>query len=427
METVTNGSLHYIKDEDVKLIIAKYGYSSDEVCIDNFVTHNACNNMLGFLADYWRLKVNIILKNGHKETLSFFIKAVSRTNAAKAVMVRELKLFQKETFFYNVLKDRMEVSGLKPWCARFITSLDEAIVLEDLSALQYRSRDKFLRFDIHHTLQALETLARFHASSIILEEKKTKILGRPYVIQEEYEQFLDRGGYKEDDTWFQQCRVGALEALKTFSKHSANEDNIKLIESRWNKVWCSALSLSDFSPKHRNVICHRDLWNNNILFRYKKDRDGLIPDDCVLVDFQAVRCQPPAGDVMLLLYSNLDSKLREENMQLFLNHYYIELKLCLASSDLDFEDIIPKAQFLESAEEQRLWANIVNACLLPLFWINDDLTTEIFTDAAQFNDILTNDKGAFIKKMMETNQDYKEKVTEMLDEIVERYCLKDCD
>lgn len=319
------------------------------------------------------------------------------------------------------------ISDLKPWCAKFITSLDEAIVFEDLNASQFRTRDKFQRFDVPHTLQALETLARFHASSIILEEKKSKILGRPYVIHEEYEQFLDKGGYYEDNIWFQQCRNGALEALKTFSKYGSEENNIKLIENNWNKIWGQSMSLSDFSNKYRNVICHRDLWNNNIMFRYKKDGDGVTPDDCVLVDFQAVRCQPPAGDVMLLLYCNLDPKFREENMQIFLNHYYNELKLSVASCNIDIEDIVPKTEFLKSAEEQRLWAIIVFACLLPQMWIDDDLITEIFTDTSQFNEILSNDKGTFIKKMMEVNQDYREKVLEIFDEIVETYCLNDSD
>lgn len=120
MEIEQNGNhLQYIKEEDVKLILRKYGYNKDEVVIDDFVTYNASSKMLGFLADYWKLKVNISLKNGHREVLSFFIKAVSKSNAAKAIMVRELKLFQKEVFFYSILKDRMDVSGKNYLCFCF--------------------------------------------------------------------------------------------------------------------------------------------------------------------------------------------------------------------------------------------------------------------------------------------------------------------
>ncbi|KAL4713996.1 hypothetical protein ACJJTC_005627 [Scirpophaga incertulas] len=312
---------------------------------------------------------------------------------------------------------------MKPWSARFVTALHDALVFEDLNTLHYKPCNKFERFDTLHMLRALEALARFHASSIILEEKKSKVLGRPYLIQNEFEQYLDKGGYIESDVWFQQCAAGALEAVKMYSKYNS-EKLVKQITKKWITVWNSALSLSNCSDRYRNVICHRDLWNNNILFRYQKIGQILIVDDCVLVDFQAVRCQPPAGDVMLLLYCNLEPTFREQNMSAFLNHYYKELKNILKHYNIPVENIMTDAQYLESAEEQRLWALIVCACLMPQFWIDEDLTTEIVSDSTQFENILSKDKASFIKKMMQTNADYREKIMEIFDEIVERYILK---
>ncbi|CAG9786713.1 unnamed protein product [Diatraea saccharalis] len=417
---------HYITEEDVKIIVKKCDYSNDDVTIKYYTIENASSKMLGFLADYWRLKVIVSSDTIEENVLCFFIKAVSKTNAAKANMVKELNLFKKETFFYSILKEKMVVPGLKPWSAKFVTSLEEAMVLEDLDALHYKSCNKFLRFDTPHTLRALETLARFHAASIVLENKKSKVLGRPYILQNEFDQFLDKGGYKENDIWFQQCMTGALDAVKSFSKY-ATEKYIEKIENTWSNIWISALSLSNFSTKYKNVICHRDLWNNNIMFHYKKIGDSLFPDDCVIVDFQAVCCQPLAGDVMVLLYCNLDPTFREESMPMFLNHYYKELKIILETCNIFIDNIITERQFLESAEEQRLWGLIVCACLIPQFWIDDDLTTETFTDADQFKDIMSKDKGAFIKSIMEVNTDYREKVLEIFDEIVIKYCLPQLD
>ncbi|CAH2980886.1 unnamed protein product [Chilo suppressalis] len=416
--------LNHITEEDVKIIVKKCGFTSDEISIKDYTVNIASNKMLGFLSDYWKLKVHLSINEVENKVLCFFIKAVSKTNAAKANMVKEMNLFKKEIFFYTVLKEKMMVPGLKPWSAIFVTSLDEAMVLEDLDTLHYKSCDKFLRFDTPHTLRALETLARFHASSIILESRKSKILGRPYIIHNEFEQFLDQGGYKETDIWFQQCLNGALEAVKSYSKYSTDK-YIRQIESNWTNIWLSALSLSNFSSKYKNVICHRDLWNNNILFHYEKVDETLLPDNCVMVDFQAIRCQPPAGDVMLLLYCNLDPTFREENMNMFLSYYYKALKIILETWDISISDILTEKEFLQSAEEQRLWGLVVCACLIPQFWINEDLTTEVFTDTARFEDIMSKDKGTFIKTIMEVNTDYKEKVLEIFEEIIERYCLPD--
>lgn len=114
MEVVSNDTfehLQYLSKKDVETIVRKCAFSDEEVVIDNYVTQHASNKMLGFLSDYWKLRVNISRGNGHQEILNFFIKVISKSNAAKADMVREMKLYHKEIFFYNVLKDRMEVHG----------------------------------------------------------------------------------------------------------------------------------------------------------------------------------------------------------------------------------------------------------------------------------------------------------------------------
>lgn len=313
-------------------------------------------------------------------------------------------------------------SDLKPWSANFVMLIEDAIVFEDLNALKYESNNKFSRFDVQHTLQALEALARFHGSSILYEEKRrTEQKSEQYLITDDFPVLLEKSGYKASCPWFQQCMKGALESVKTFS----NYDNEKIIriESSWVNIWNEAISLSS-SSKLKKVICHRDLWNNNILFHYRKDGKGNFqPDDCVFVDFQAYEYEPQASDVMLLLYCNLEPIMREENMDFFLNYYYGELKVLLMDYGICLEMVIAKEEFLKSAEEYRKFAAVVCSCLMPQFWLDDNLATEIFTNTERFNDILWHNKAEFIKTMMENNYDYKQKVMEIFEEIVERYCI----
>ncbi|KAI5644285.1 ecdysteroid kinase domain-containing protein [Phthorimaea operculella] len=379
--------------------------------------------MLGFLADYWKLKV-AIKDDGKRKVLSYFIKAISRSNSSKADMVKEMNLFDKELQFYSVIKEVLDIPGLKPWSAKYVTALNDAIVFEDLNDLQYKLRNKHDRFDMAHTLQALRTLANFHAASIIFEENKKKEL-QTYTICDQFKDLADPGGYRDADPWFTQCKKGALEAIKIFSVYSKDNHTIKMIESRWDDVWKSALDLGNVSSKHRNVICHRDLWNNNILFHYKKidDTADQEPDDCLLVDFQATCIQPLVADVMLLLYCNLEPKFREENMTMFLNYYHQELRMVLCGFGVSIDQVLVKEEFFASAEQYRLWGLVLCACLIPQFWVDDELTTHIFGDSASFVEIMVKDKATFIKKMMQANPHYKKNVMAIFDEIVQRYCI----
>ncbi|XP_032517415.2 uncharacterized protein LOC116770162 [Danaus plexippus] len=406
---------------ELNAIVANAEDIQEGVVIKDYSVDQASDKMLGFLGDYWRLKVELVTSENDTLHKIFFIKAISKSNAAKADMVRDMNLFEKESWFYNVMVKKMTNNGLKPWSSRFITSTNEAMVFEDLNALQYENRDKFEVYDEEHILLALNTLARFHASSIILEEENSRRIQKPYFINDKY--LLDKGGYKTNNTWFEQCMKGALEIVTTMSKYRNDAKALQQIENKWSKVWYRSLEITETSNKYRNVICHRDLWNNNIMFRYENVNNTVKVVDCLFVDFAAVSLQPPASDVMLLFYCTLDPVFREQNLNYFIHYYYEQLKINLSTNGIAIENIISFRDFIESCEEQRLWGVIVSACLVPQFWISEELTKKIFCNTEDFEKILNNDKATFIKTMINNNEGYKRKILPIFEEIVHRYCL----
>ncbi|XP_063383960.1 uncharacterized protein LOC134670192 [Cydia fagiglandana] len=428
MENIKKNScdtVQYITEEDIKLIVTKYGYASGDAAIEKYDVHYASDKMIGFVADYLKLQISVT-SNGARKLLSFFVKAISKTNEAKANMAKDFGALEKEIIFYDVIKRNLAVPGLKPWSPHFVTRLQDAVVFEDLSALQYEMRSRYEKFDKQHTMQALQALARFHAGSTIFEETKTKEYQRPYTVNEQYKETLGRGGYIETDPWFVQCRIAALGAVKAFSKYRLNVDYMEVIERRWSIVFNSALSLADASSEHRNVICHRDLWNNNILFHYEKLEDNsAVPDDCVFVDFVAARCMPPAGDVMQLLHCNLNPRFRKDNLHTFLNYYYDELQVILENNNIDILDIMSRQKFMTSAKEQNLWGLVTHACLVQIFWMDDDVTANAFAESAQFHKIMYQDKATYIKNIMQKDDGFKKVLMEVFEEFIEDYLLNE--
>lgn len=99
-----------IKPDDIRQILKSSGYG-EYISIKKYVIYSASDKMLGFLAEYWKLKIELVLQNNETKTLHYFIKAVSRSNKAKANMVNEMKLFEKEEFFYTTIMGRLKRPG----------------------------------------------------------------------------------------------------------------------------------------------------------------------------------------------------------------------------------------------------------------------------------------------------------------------------
>lgn len=71
------------------------------------------------------------------------------------------------------------------------------------------------------------------------------------------------------------------------------------------------------------VMCHGDLWVNNIMFSY--DADGFV-ESVKLVDLQTMRLASPAIDLLHFFYTSLDADMRHRNTDLLLDIYIETLR-----------------------------------------------------------------------------------------------------
>jgi Ser/Thr protein kinase RdoA (MazF antagonist) len=61
------------------------------------------------------------------------------------------------------------------------------------------------------------------------------------------------------------------------------------------------------SESYRKVICHGDLWMNNIMYNYINS-----PPICLLMDFQLIRYALLVSDIAQLIYMNLSKVFRRK-------------------------------------------------------------------------------------------------------------------
>jgi len=160
-------------------------------------------DQMGFMGDHLKLQATVLLHEGNqKQKLEFFAKSVPMKNEVFQEYVETIQAFKKETgFFSNLLpnlkkyviksKQTLEDDGdssANSWTCECYLSKPNIIVLEDLTAIGFQHTDSRSPMDYDHCILMLQTLARFHAASLILEERKPKIStsGKPCQIIDIY-------------------------------------------------------------------------------------------------------------------------------------------------------------------------------------------------------------------------------------------------
>lgn len=109
VENVDNKQL--ITEDEAKVILAKFGYNLNEIKIESIGVKKAEEDkILGFVADHFLLKV-VLISNNEKKVQTFFIKTVSQENEAKAAIINDFDMFDKELTFFTVIKDKIDVPG----------------------------------------------------------------------------------------------------------------------------------------------------------------------------------------------------------------------------------------------------------------------------------------------------------------------------
>lgn len=111
MPETNNGKtvVNYILEKEVAMVVKNY--FKEKAVLQNYSIDFASQNMLGFLCDYLRLSICVTLDANEKRVLNCFIKSVSKSNYAKAKMVKELKLYEKESRFYANIMEMLRIPG----------------------------------------------------------------------------------------------------------------------------------------------------------------------------------------------------------------------------------------------------------------------------------------------------------------------------
>ncbi|XP_049772388.1 uncharacterized protein LOC126158266 [Schistocerca cancellata] len=291
--------------------------------------------------------------------------------------------------------------GTVPRC--YYLRLD-LLVLEDLSLAGFRMPDPLVPLSLPQAECVLKALARLHAASLVFEEREGRRLADAYPLLLEETLFRKEPGfppYAAQVSCVQIAHV-LLDLVPRFGRGTPHNEQLHShLEPAMQEIY-KFLKPSD---KYRNVLCHRDLWVNNMLFA--EDAKGEL--SVRLVDFQTLHLEPPAHDVMIFMHWGMLRDLRRACGQGLLELYHHTLADVLRQHDLDIDSVLPLQVFMQSCVETQPLAVILAVYTLQATTL--PIKTTVFEEMA-----------ALVREMYRRDERFRRRLTEAMEELVET-CL----
>ncbi|XP_076651913.1 uncharacterized protein LOC143358582 [Halictus rubicundus] len=368
----------------------------------------------GFMGQYFSLKATVACPQSPLETksINFFTKLPPPLTSPQYDFMKEYGSFKKEVDLYTTVFPEV-LDGLDkrfiPEC--FLGLEDDVIVLEDMAHSGYEMTNKLKPFDLEHCKILMKTLAKFHAKSLVFEEVYQKNLHDEFshCMQETLWPLKD-GRAK---AMFDAAVKGIVSTIDLMPE--LNEEQKAKFKAKVGELCVDHAGKLLPSTRHKNVLCHGDLWANNILFKYDEDEK---PVECCLIDFQLARYNPPAHDVLCFLQFTTKRELREEHSGELFRVYHDTMSEVLKEANLDIEKLLPWDEFIQSIDDLRVMCITHGVLNIPIMLLEPEAASKYFSKEPELlESVLYVDRTPLIHEQLRDVPSYRERIMDALLEL----------
>ncbi|XP_017043944.1 uncharacterized protein LOC108089962 [Drosophila ficusphila] len=387
------------------------GIDKSHLILLNSQLEAGSTDLMGYMGEYYKLQLEVEdIKEPKKYLLKYFIKSLPIKNEPQREECERKGVFQKESAIYSQMLPNIQKYASKKLFPRCYYSRNDILVLEDLTQ-NYRHLKTSESYTIDHYKLVLEHLADLHAASIAWEEKEH------LNIEERFNDVLTELHLDPDNSWY----ISGLKAIVFLAgrhpEYQTKEAQIFIQDKLYNLL-TKAEELVKPSKTIRNVLCHRDTWDRNILYHFKEDT-SVLPDACCVVDFQIAKYCSPTLDVLFLLYIVAPDEIRKRIYDECLEFYYKSLISHLDRLGLD-KNIITRENFLKECQRTRLAALIIWALTEPQTKMLPSISNRLRSEEPQKFDFYLNcDRSELLLRVMDIQPGYEETIMKPIKELVD--------
>ncbi|XP_046389744.1 uncharacterized protein LOC124158617 [Ischnura elegans] len=416
--------------------------------LEKFRTESLSDSPIGYMGRHLSLIATVRIGEARRD-VRFFVKTPP-ASGSHLMYLDEMQHFQKELDVYETLVPIMTASLPKgyqlpvPRCFlvkgsskagngeyRRITT-EDLLILEDLKEKGYRMYDNMVPFDLEHCGSLMKSVALLHAPSILLQ-KTAMDRGKGDNFN-----YIDGTFRLARDTLLTNTggkmqRLGVKSSVETMTAAVAglwpdrfgSLNKKKELKERLWKAWEELSELSKPSRTYTNVLCHGDLWANNIMFKYD-DEETSTPASVVLIDLQLARFAPAMTDLLIFFHMSTTRSFREEHMKNLAVTYHNHLREIVGKDLLD--QLMPLTSFLDSMEEYGLFGKLVATDWLSFSLNSEDVAPMMEEGGSDgeppdFVEKVLKDRGEEVLLNAAANEVYKTRIMESYRECLEHLNL----
>nr|XP_026486493.1 uncharacterized protein LOC113393695 [Vanessa tameamea] len=378
---------------------------------------SATEGIAGFLGDHLRLTLHV--KEDFVRKIHLFVKSIPMSNQPKAEFITQNQFNKREALMFKLFEEMEGMEGTEdpyPWRPKAYIYSENILVMPDLCAEGYKSFPAKKYLDKNHVMVALTSIARFHAAFFNYITKKTANGKRSYHFLDDCSHIMTEPIFI-DSPWLHTAAKLTSKFLKELSINSKKYPDD--LEGRLVEFYIKTCESLKVYEDTLNVIIHKDLWINNILFRYNGD----LVTNAVLVDYQCTRFAPPAFDVMAFLYLTTSRKFRECYENEVLRHYYSVFFQSLDNnSKLRMESFKYNLDsFLDWCEKARMFGMVEAAAIFPYILMDPVKAQKTFDNPETYMEYMVEDRSGPVIEHARENDSYRNKQLELYEELVEKY------
>ncbi|XP_017082102.2 uncharacterized protein LOC108115257 [Drosophila eugracilis] len=314
-----------------------------------------------FVGVMTRIYVDYQLGDGLVEKKTFIVKQALPEDVPQAEVFFEYDLYTREMDMYEFilpkLKELLQEAGLDGKMTADAIAVDRefsTMILEDLAPYKFVNADRVSQLDLAHSKLTLEMLAKFHAASIILQERHPELLTNCF-----FTHFFSR-----DKTAYKEVFTGLFRAFLRFINGQPNlkQSYGEKLEKLRTHIMEYGARAYDVGESDLKTLNHGDCWTTNIMFQYD---DAGKPQTVVAIDFQFSNCTSPTIDLHYFFTTSLKEEVRDKESEL-VEHHFNALKANLEK--FSYKGPFPTLQEYQLQFERRrfmsLMAHMFKPCMI---------------------------------------------------------------